>query len=288
MLWKMWVCLMLKLCNSKKDCSRQTVQHKKKISDQVSVCAHTGKTRKISIRRRVQLVGWFVNHQGFSQVDRSGWVVAVLAQRSKFVLYSSINGHPMERSKDEDQVKFNIALRLQRSYRLLETGRPGHPPQLSHSSCTQKKKKKNQHAPLPSTHLPWHIYIYTLHFRHTWQLVFDKKLVLPYAGRTSVYQKLVIVLCLGTGSTHKHTNTHIYMWTSIVIHNTACQRHLVVCFSYLSLSPTTEWPFHSEGINDLILCQILSASSTLSIMQRSLLRTSVISCCLQTHLHHEL
>ena len=154
----MWVCLMLKLC--KKDCSRQTVQRKKKISDQVRMCAHTRKTKKESIRRREQLVGWFVNCQGFSQVDRSGWVVAVLAQRSKFVLYSWINGHPMEGSKDEDQVQFNIALRLQRSYRLLQTGRPGHPPQLSHSSCTPKKGPECTPA-LHSSPLAYiYIYIY--------------------------------------------------------------------------------------------------------------------------------
>ena len=41
MIWKMWVCLMIWLC--KGDCSKQTEQHKKNISDQASACAQREK-----------------------------------------------------------------------------------------------------------------------------------------------------------------------------------------------------------------------------------------------------
>ena len=48
------------------------------------VRAHRGKTKNGSIRRNVQLAGWFVNCQEFSQVDRSGRAEAVAAQRSEY------------------------------------------------------------------------------------------------------------------------------------------------------------------------------------------------------------
>ena len=40
-----------------------------------------------------------MSFQEFSQVDRSGRIEAVVAQRIDFVLYSWINGQPAERSK---------------------------------------------------------------------------------------------------------------------------------------------------------------------------------------------
>ena len=55
--------------------------------------------RNGSIRRRAPLAGWSVSFQEFSQVDRSGRAEAVVAQRIDFVLYSWINGQPVERSK---------------------------------------------------------------------------------------------------------------------------------------------------------------------------------------------
>ena len=55
--------------------------------------------RNGSIRRRAPLAGWSVSFQEFSQVDRSGRVEAVVAQRIDFVLYSWINGQPVETSK---------------------------------------------------------------------------------------------------------------------------------------------------------------------------------------------
>ena len=64
--------------------------------------------RNGSIRRRAPLAGWSVGLQEFSQIDRSGRVEAVIvAQRSDFVLYSWINGQPVERSKlRRDMVSF--------------------------------------------------------------------------------------------------------------------------------------------------------------------------------------
>ena len=62
----MLVCLMIQLC--KGDCSRQTVQLKKKISDQASACAQRDDKP--------------------SQVARSDPVEAGHVQKSEFVLYS--------------------------------------------------------------------------------------------------------------------------------------------------------------------------------------------------------
>ena len=63
--------------------------------------------RNGSIRRRAPLAGWSVGLQEFSQVDRSGRAEAVVAQRIDFVLYSWINGQPVERSKlRRDMVSF--------------------------------------------------------------------------------------------------------------------------------------------------------------------------------------
>jgi len=56
------------------------------------------KTKNGSIKKRLLLVDWFVNFE-FSQVVRNGRAEAVIAQRSEFVLYSCINGQPVERSK---------------------------------------------------------------------------------------------------------------------------------------------------------------------------------------------
>ena len=49
---------------------------------------HTGKTKNENIRRRAELVGWFVMFNESIQVARSGRVEEVVAQRSEFVLYS--------------------------------------------------------------------------------------------------------------------------------------------------------------------------------------------------------
>ena len=73
------------------------VQHKKKTSDHASARV-SRKTKNGSIRRRLLLVDWFVNLE-FSQVARNGRVETVVAQRNEFVLYSCINGQPVERSK---------------------------------------------------------------------------------------------------------------------------------------------------------------------------------------------
>jgi len=52
------------------------------------VRAHRGKRKNDSIRKRAQLAGWFVNFKKFSQASRSGQAEAVVALRSKLILYS--------------------------------------------------------------------------------------------------------------------------------------------------------------------------------------------------------
>ena len=76
---------------------RQTVQHKKKIPDQVSVCTQR-EDRKWSMRWRAWLVG-FVNCQEFSQVDCSSQAKAVVADESEFVLYLCTSGEKQDEER---------------------------------------------------------------------------------------------------------------------------------------------------------------------------------------------
>ena len=66
---------MIKLC--KKDCSRQTVQHKKAISDQANAC--TQREDKEWKYQKKSGTGGMVCKQEFSQVDRSGGVLSASA-----------------------------------------------------------------------------------------------------------------------------------------------------------------------------------------------------------------
>ena len=47
----------------------------------------------------MKLAGWFIDPQEFSQVVRSSRVEAIITEGREFVLYPSINGQPMNRSK---------------------------------------------------------------------------------------------------------------------------------------------------------------------------------------------
>ena len=65
----------------------QHLKKKKKISDQASAYAQR-EDNEWKYQKKSVPDGWFVIFHGFSQVDRSGRVEAVVARRSEFVLYS--------------------------------------------------------------------------------------------------------------------------------------------------------------------------------------------------------
>ena len=76
------------------DCSKQTVQHKKKISDQASACTQRD-DRKWKYQKKSVAAGLVCKLSGVQSSRRElSNSEAAVAQRSEFVKYLRINGQP--------------------------------------------------------------------------------------------------------------------------------------------------------------------------------------------------